>query len=91
MPAYLHLFSCPIWSSVAVCRTLRDRMCLLNITKIVDLNVAMDAFDAFAIASGVASSIPFYQCSFVCVRGLLIGEFAIRVYVWRFEDYLVSL
>lgn len=66
-------------------------MCLRNITKIVDLNVAMDAFDAFAIAAGVASSIPFYRCSFVCVRGLLIGEFAIWVYVSRFEDYLVSL
>lgn len=25
IPAYVHLFSCPIWSSVAVCRTLRDR------------------------------------------------------------------
>lgn len=50
-------------------------MCLLNITKIVDLNVAMDAFDAFEIAAGVASSIPFYRCAFVCVRGLLIGEF----------------
>ena len=57
--ASLHLFPCPIWSSVGVFRTLRDRH-VLNFTKIVDLNVAMDAFDAFAIAAGVHSSIPFY-------------------------------
>ena len=25
IPDHLHLFPCPIWSSVAVCRTLRDR------------------------------------------------------------------